>query len=247
MVLPSSVCYDHATETLFVVSGEGREREILGFDLSETPENGAEPVLRIGGAHATVESDLPRVERLLALDEERRRLWSGLFALDLSGDVRTRLPLVGWFGLGPDERAEHEQENHTGRLPNLLGYSVGFCDRFGGAVGALAVNPATGTVYVSDTPRYRVLCFQPQFAFRRDGLTLRNGAPACEVIGTGGLAPLRFSLVSGELPSGMAMDVETGILRGTPRAAPDSYEVEVAASTATGDVRGRLRIELLPQ
>jgi hypothetical protein len=245
MHVPSGICYDHETKMLFVTCGDQLEdREILGFDLSGETSNGMEPALRIGGKHATVESDLPRVERLLGLDEKNRRLWSGLLALDLSGDVRKRVPLVGWFGLGPHDDANKEQDNHSGKTPSLLGYSVGFCDRFGGAVSAMAVNPRTGTVYTADSSRYRVLSFQPKFRFRSGTLALAAGRPTIDITGSGGLAPLRFSLVGGKLPAGVELDGETGILRGTPRDRAGKYEVEIAVKSATETVRGKVAIEL---
>jgi sugar lactone lactonase YvrE len=245
METPSGIAYDHQAQMLFVTSGENLdEREILGFDLSGEIENGMEPALRIGGEHATVQSDLPRVERLLGIDEEHRRLWCGLIALDISGDVRKRVPMIGWFGRGPHADWSKEQDHHSGQVPSLLGYSVGFCDRFGGAASALAVNPRTGTVYAADTSRYRVLCHQPQFAFRVDPLEMRVGTATIHITGSGGLAPLRFSLAGGQLPQGIELDAETGILRGTPRDKAGTYEVEVTVSTATGESRGKLTVEL---
>ncbi len=206
-----------------------------------------EPALRIGGPHATVASDLPRIEPLLAIDEKNRRLWCGLFALSLSGDVRRRMPMIGWLGLGGHADAPKEQDTHSGHLPNLLGYSVGSCHRFGGAVNALAVNSRTGTVYVADSPRYRVLCFQPRFAFRSSPLVVRHGTATCDVTGTGGLAPLRFSIAAGTLPAGLELDKKTGLIRGTPRDRIGSREVEVAVTTATETTRGKLRIEVQPE
>jgi hypothetical protein len=244
LTLPSGVCYDHPTKMLFTVSGEGSEREILGFDLSGKISNGLEPAVRIGGPHATVQSDLPRVERLLSLDEKHRRLWNGLYALDLSGDIRNRVPLVGWFGLGAHPDVDKEQDNNSGKTPSLLGYSVGFCDRFGGAVSALAVNPRSGTVYVADSPRYRVLCYQPRLSFRADPIALRVGQPACEFTASGGLAPLRFSIVEGKLPAGLELDARSGLVRGVARGEPGESTIELAAQTATGTIRGKLRLLL---
>jgi hypothetical protein len=243
MTTPAGVCYDHATKTLFVVSGD-QQREILGFDLSGEIVNGMSPVLRIGGPHATVGSDLPIVERCLALDEKNRRLWSGLFALDLSGDIRKRVPLSGWFGLGDHPDAARDQDTHTGTVPSLLGYSVAFCHRFGGAVNALAVNPRTGTIYTADSPRYRVLCFQPEFRFRSSQIELRENASVCAITGTGGLAPLQFSLTAGRLPAGLELDAETGLIRGVARDKRGLYEVEIAVATATTTTRGKLAISL---
>lgn len=216
LTLPSGLAYDHVTSTLFVTSGEGRDREILGFDLSGEPVNGMEPALRIGGPHATTTSNLPRVEPLPALDEGRRRLWNGLFALDLSDEERRRVPLIGWFGLGPQPEAAKEQDTHSGQTPSLLGYSVGGCHRFGGAVHALAVNPRIGTVYAADNPRYRVLCFAPRFRFRESPLVVRNGEPTVDMTDTGGLAPLRFTVVEGRLPAGLELEAGTGLVRGVP-------------------------------
>jgi hypothetical protein len=244
MTLPAGVCYDHKTKTLYVVSGD-RQREILGFDLSGEVANGMAPVLRIGGPHATVESDLPRVERWLALDEKNRRLWSGLFALDLSGDSRKRVPLSGWFGVGDHPDAEHDQDTHTGTVASLLGYSVGFCHRFGGAVNALAVNPRTGTIYTADSPRYRVLCFQPEFQFRSTTVQVPENTPLCAITGTGGLAPMQFSLTSGRLPKGLELGAADGLISGTPRDKRGSYEVEITVRTATGMTRGKLQLLLV--
>jgi hypothetical protein len=182
----------------------------------------------------------------LALDEKNRRLWSGLFALDLRSDFHKRVPLLGWFGLGDHPEAAREQDTHTGPVPSLLGYSVGFCHRFGGAVNALAVNPRTGTIYTADSPRYRVLCFQPEFRFRSTALQVRKGAPVCEIVGTGGLAPLQFSLAAGQLPAGLELDAKYGLIRGAPRDHRGSYVVEIAVQTATGTSRGKLSIDLRP-
>jgi hypothetical protein len=216
----------------------------VGYDLSGEVANGMEPVLRIGGRHATVACELPRVERLLALDETHRRLWNGLWALDLSDDVRKRVKVVGWFGAGPREDTAKEQDTHSGHLPSLLGYSVGFCDRFGGAASALAVHPQSGTLYASDTARYRVLAFEPKFRFRSTALALRNGIELTELAGWGGLSPLRFSLAGGKLPAGVSLDERTGIVGGTPKDQPGTYEFEVEVATAIETTRAKLRIEL---
>jgi hypothetical protein len=230
---------------LFVSSGEAAEdREILGFDLSGKIENGMEPTLVIGGKHATVACDLPRVERLLAIDEKHRRLYSGLSALDISGDVRKQVKLIGWFGLGPHADAAKEQDHHSGPLPSLLGYSVGFCDRFGGACSAMAVDPQSGTVYASDTGRYRVLAYEPEFRFRTAELVLENGAPVTDISGTGGLSPLALAISGGKLPAGVTLDERSGILSGTPRDAPGTYEVELTVTTPIETARGKLTMKL---
>jgi hypothetical protein len=246
MSAPGGIAYDHVTKMLFVTSGEGRDREILGFDLSRTPTPGMEPRMRIGGPHATVECDVPRVEPLLAVDENNRWLWNGLFALDTSGNMHKGIPLVGWFGLGDHPAASKDQDTHSGNLPSLLGYSVGVCHRFGGAVNAMTVNPRTGTVYVADNPRYRVLCFQPRFTFRAATVNATNGRPAFDITGSGGLAPLKFAVVSGKLPAGLELDPQTGIVRGTPRDKPGDYRVEVEVATATETNRGTLNVQLRP-
>jgi hypothetical protein len=108
----------------------------------------------------------------------------------------------------------------------------------------MAVNPRTGTVYAADTSRYRVLCHQPRFAFRDDPIEMRAGTEAVDITGSGGLAPLKFSITGGQLPQGIALDPENGILRGTPRDKPGRYEVEIAVNTATGPTRGKLAIEV---
>lgn len=245
MTEPSGVCYDHTTKTLFVASGANLEdREILGFDLSGDVTNGMEPRIRIGGQHATVKSDLPFVDRTLALDEQRRRLWSGLFALDISGDIHRDVPVIGWFGLGPHPEVGSLQGYNTGGPPNLLGYSVGFCHRFGGGVNATAVNPRTGTLYVAGNARYRVLCFQPSFQFRSGPLRVTAGKPLTALTGTGGLAPLEFLVQRGRLPDGLTMDPRTGLISGIATAAPGEYRVSVRVKTALEEVTGEVRIEL---
>ena len=115
---PTGACYDHVTKTLFVVN-EGRE--ILGFDLSGPIRNGLEPAIRIGGRHSTVKTDLPHVGSWLGIDEQRRRLWSEWFALDLSGDIRKSVPVIGHFGLGSHPQAGVLQSSHSNRIANLLG------------------------------------------------------------------------------------------------------------------------------
>ena len=242
---PSGACYDHSSKMLFVASGEGmNEREILGFDLSGKVSNGMLPCLRIGGPHATIKSDLPYVSRTLAIDEERRRLWSGLFAIDLSGDFRTSAPVIGWFGLGPHDQAANLQGYHTGPLPNLLGYSVGFCHRFGGGIHATAVNPRTGTVYVADSARYRVLAFQPEFHFHSKPLTAFIGRRTAGLSGTGGLAPLEFTVEKEGLPNGLVIDSQTGLITGIADDQPGEYRVPVQVQTALGTVRGAVRVQL---
>jgi hypothetical protein len=102
-------------------------------------------------------------------------------------------------------------------------------------------------LYVADTPRYRVLCFQPRFAFRASAVTLENGRPACDISGSGGIAPLKFSIVAGSLPDGVQLDAATGLVRGTPRDKPGTYAVDVEVASATETTRGGLRIELLDE
>lgn len=238
---PTGGCFDHVTGMFFVVN-DGRE--ILGFDLSGEVTNGMEPVLRIGGPHSTVATDLPRVGSWIAIDEANRRLWSEWFALDLSGDIRRSIPVVGHFGLGFDTRARFLEGTDTARVANLLGYSVGFCHRFGGTINAVAVNPRTGTVYFADNPRFRVLCFQPEFQFESEPLTVTNGQPAVGLTGTGGMAPLEFMVDSGELPHGLTIDSETGVVTGVPRDRPGEYRLGLRVKTATGETRGSRTIIL---
>ena len=94
---PTGACYDHRTKMFFCVNDGS---EILGFDLSNSITNGMEPAIRIGGHRSTVNTNLPRVGAWLGIDEERRRLWSEWFALDLSGDIRKSVPVAGSLGLG---------------------------------------------------------------------------------------------------------------------------------------------------
>jgi len=238
---PTGCCYDHVTKMLFVVN-EGRE--ILGFDLSGPVTSGMAPVLRIGRPQSTVKTDLPYVGSWLGIDETRRRLWSEWFALDLSGDIRKSVPVVGYFGLGFQPEARRQQTNHSNRIANLLGYSVGFCNRFGGAINALAVNPRTGTVYMADNPRFRVLCFQPEFRFETEPLRLSIGRPTVAVTGDGGLSPMRFTVREGTLPRGLVLDAETGIISGTAVGPAGEYRVDVEVQTAVGRVAGVRRIVL---
>jgi hypothetical protein len=242
---PLSACYDHATKLLFVASGANdRTREILGFDLSGQIQNGMKPALRIGGLRSTVQTTLPYVSRTLALDEERRRLWSGLFALDLSEITDEKVPVIGWFGVGDHDDYDWLQGYNTRPVPNLLGYCVGFCHRFGGGVQATAVNPRTGTLYVADNPRYRVLCFQPDFHFNKERLTVTVGRPTTLLTGCGGLAPLQFSVVEGMLPERLVIDSHTGLIRGTPIGPTGDYRVVVSVQTALGSARGRLDFDV---
>ena len=106
--------------------------------------------------------------------------------------------------------------------------------------------PAPGRSTRPTAPRYRVLCFQPRFRFRSSPLSLRNDEPASGITGTGGLAPLRFSIVGGALPAGLGLDAETGLIRGVPRDEPGRYEVEIAVATATGTTRETVHMELEP-
>ena len=102
----------------------------------------------------------------------------------------------------------------------------------------------TGTLYAADTPRYRVLCFQPKFTFIESPLALRNAQEHCEPLGTGGIGPLQFRLVGGRLPAGLQLDEHSGLLRGVPRDAPGDYELEIACASATESVRGKIRLLL---
>ena len=205
-----------------------------------------EPALRIGGPHATVQTDLPYVGLWLGIDETRRRLWSEWFALDLSGDIRQSVPVVGYFGLGSQPEARRQQTNHSNRIANLLGYSVGFCDRFGGTINALAVNPRSGTVYMADNPRFRVLCFQPEFRFDAEPLRVSIGRPTVALTGSGGLSPLRFTVREGTLPPGLVLDAETGIISGTAVGSAGEYRVHVEVQTAAGRATAVRRIVLEP-
>ncbi len=246
---PHGAAYDRRSRLLFVTSGEDAQtREILGFDLAGRIANGMEPCIRIGGPHATVKTKLRYVRRTLALDEKRQRLWSGLVALDVSGDLRAkkRLPVVGWFGLGDHPEVHALQDYNTRGIPNLLGYSVGFCHRFGGAVNATAVHPETGTLYAADTPRYRILCFQPRFRFRQRPIQIVRGHRVVDFVGTGGLAPLRFSLVAGALPKGLELDELTGLIHGVAVEGRGEVELTVEAVTALEVVRGEVRLTFRP-
>jgi len=238
---PTGACYDHATKMFFVVNDRV---EILGFDLSGPVTSGMEPAIRIGGPRSTVKTDLPHVDLWLGIDEERRRLWSGWFALDLSGDIRKAVPVIGHFGLGFHPKAQALEDKHSGPINNLLGYSVGFCNRFGGTINALTVNPRTGTVYMADNPRFRVLCFNPEFRFEREPLRLTIGRAAVGLTGTGGLAPLKFTVQQQTLPRGLTVDAETGIISGTPTGDPGEYRVRIDVKTSVGNVEGVRHIVL---
>ena len=240
---PNGVAYDPPTKTLYVVSGDGRDEwEIQGYDLSGEIVNGMEPAFRIGGPHGTVKTDLPYVGRTLAIDIERRRLWSGLFALDISGDPRAEVPLLGWFDVGPHDKWDYLQDTKTSEPPSLLGYAVAFCHRFGGAISAAAVNPKTGTVYVADNARYRILCYQPEFRFNDRPVIATIAEPMIGLTGCGGLAPLRFDVDPAALPVGIHVDSRTGVMTGTPGGEPGDFDVPVRVKTALGDTRGSVRI-----
>ena len=79
------------------------------------------------------------------------------------------------------------------------------------------MNPRTGTVYMADNPRFRVMCFQPEFRFETAPLRLVVGQPATGLTGTGGLAPMKFTVSASALPRGLTIDHETGIVSGTPQ------------------------------
>jgi sugar lactone lactonase YvrE len=239
LAYPDSLAYDSVTGLLFVCHGESsREREIVAFDLSGDAIRDPEPVLRIGGPRATVQADLPYVSRFLALDEKRRWLWCGTYALDLAGDFRRAMKVVGWFGIGRHANAESLQTGHGGKVADLLGYAVPWCHRFDTTPDALAVHPQTGTLYVADNNRFRVLAFQPEFRFAKEPLEVNVGRPAIGICGSGGLAPLHFIVTSGQLPSGVALDPDTGILRGTPTGPTGEYRVGIEVRTAVGRVTG---------
>jgi len=242
---PSGVAYDHCTQMLWVVHGEnGDTREIVGFDLSKDVTNGMTPVTRVGGQHPQAESDLRRVGRTLAIDERRRLLWNDLIALDISGDPRLELPVVGWFGTGLHSETFNLQDTNSGGTPSLLGYSVGFCHRFGGGVNALAVHPQTGTLYAADNPRYRVLCFQPEFHPRSNPIHVVAGERTIAVSGTGGLAPLRYEIESGQLPRGLTFDATNGLIAGTAADRPGEYEIGLRVTTALGNQTCELTIRV---
>ena len=242
---PSGLAYDHLTKMLFVVHRADHEsREIVGFDLSSGVTNSLTPVLRIGGKHRTIESDLPLVGRTLGIDEKRRLLWNDLVALDLSSVRSGEMPVVGWFGTGPHPDTHRLQENNTGGTPSLLGYSVGYCHRFGGGVDALAVHPMTGTVYAADNARYRVLCFQPEFHGRKDPIEVVAKKPLVAISGTGGLAPLNFRVESGRLPSGLQLDTSNGLITGRTNARHGVYHATLRVQSALAVRRFDLEIRI---
>jgi sugar lactone lactonase YvrE len=248
MMQPHSSCYDHATKRLFVVNGrDGADREILCFDLSGTVSNGMEAAMRIGGTHATVQTDLPEIGDWLAIDEKNRRLWSDLYAVGIS-DLSKGAPVIGYLGAAKhgSRAASPEPEPAEKRIKNRLGYAVTACNRFGGPVNALAVNPRTGTIYVGDIERYRVVCFQPEFHFEAKPLKLAIGQPAIGLTGNGGLAPLQFDIDPKTLPDGLAVDPQTGIITGTPTDKPGDYRVRVRVKTALGEVNGVRSVVLMP-
>jgi sugar lactone lactonase YvrE len=247
MMQPHSSCYDHATKRLFVVNGrDGADREILCFDLSGSINNGMEPAMRIGGRHATVQTDLPEIGDWLAIDEKNRRLWSDLYAVDIA-NLEKGAPVIGYFGT--DKNRSHEaspaaSRPDTQRIKNRLGYAVTACHRFGGPVDALAVNPRTGTVYVGDTERYRMLCFRPEFHFETEPLKLTIGQPAIGLTGAGGLSPLQFEVDTKTVPAGLSIDPDNGLIRGTPGDKPGEYRVGVKVKSALGEVNGARTIVL---
>ena len=137
------------------------------------------------------------------------------------------------------------QSYSTGPIPNLLGYSVGFCHRFGGGVNATAVNPLSGTLYVADNARYRVLCFQPEFQFSIEPMVVRVGRPTVLLAGTGGLAPLKFAVAGGSLPNGLKLDPGTGVISGTPVGEAGESVVRVVVQSALRSLEGELRITVV--
>jgi DNA-binding beta-propeller fold protein YncE len=253
---PHGSVYDHATKRLFVVNGKDQnDREILCYDLSGKITNGMEPAMRIGGAHATVKTDVPVIGDWIGIDEKNRRLWSNLYCLDIS-DPAKGVPVIGYFGKAkeraepkpaettppPTTRGEREGGNPT---KNRLGYSVEACNRFDGAVEGLAVNPQTGTVYASDNSRYRVLVFQPEFQFDAQPLPLKIGQLAVGITGVGGLSPLTFTVVADSVPAGLKLDPATGIITGTPTDKPGEYQVKVTVKTALGERNGSRTLVLV--
>ncbi len=239
LAYPDSLAYDAVTGLLFVCHGtSGADREVVAFDLTGDAVRDPEPVLRIGGPHATVRADLPYISRFLAIDEKRRWLWCGTCALDLSGDFRRAMKVVGWFGIGRHANAESLQTGHGGKVADKLGYAVPWCHRFDTTPDALAVHPQTGTLYIADNNRFRILAFQPEFRFEAEPLPVTVGQPAIGICGSGGLAPLRFTLTSGRLPPGLALDPDTGILRGTPTGPAGEYRFGIEVRTAVGRVTG---------
>lgn len=242
---PSALAYDHQTKMLYVAHGvDGDSREIAGFDLSGGVKNAMTPVVHVGGRHPTVTNDVRYIGRMLAIDETRRLLWNDLFALDLSGDPTKEMPVVGWFGTGPHPDTHNLQDNNTGGTPSLLGYSVGFCHRFGGAVNATAVHPQTGTLYVADNARYRILCFQPEFHVRDDPVEVTTKQPVLALTGHGGLSPLEFSIESGRLPTGLALDATNGLITGRTTDRPGEYQITIRIKTARGSSRSKLMIRV---
>lgn len=241
MAGPHSACYDHTTKRLFVVSGGRGDREILCFDLSATPTNGMEPSLRIGGSHATVKTDLPQIGIGLAIDEKNHRLWSDLYAIDIS-DLSKGAPVIGYFG--PREGMPRGTASHL--ITNRLGYAIEECHRFGTAVNTTAVNPRTGTLYAGDLMRYRILCFQPGFHFEPEPLKLTTGQRAIGLTGAGGLQPMQFSVDAKTLPAGLHVDPQTGLITGTPTDKPGEYRLMMKVKTAMGEVEG-VRTILLTQ
>jgi hypothetical protein len=238
LAYPNSLAYDSVTGLLFICHEGAGKREVVAFDLSGDAAGDPEPVLRIGGPHATVRADLPYVSRYIAVDEKRRWLWCGTCALDLSGDFRRAMKVVGWFGIGRHRNAESVQTGHGGKVADLLGYAVPWCHRFDTTPNALAVHPQAGTLYVADNNRFRILAFGPEFRFEPEPLEVRVGEPAIGICGCGGLAPLRFTLTRGRLPVGLALDAETGILRGTPVGPAGEYRLGIEVRTAVGRVSG---------
>jgi hypothetical protein len=73
------------------------------------------------------------------------------------------------------------------------------------------------------------------------------GEAAVEISGSGGLSPLRFSLAGGALPKGLSLDPDTGLIAGEPEDAPGAYEAEIAVTSALGETRGTVRVELRPR
>jgi sugar lactone lactonase YvrE len=242
MAGPHSACYDQSTKRLFVLSGARADREILCFDLSSTPTNGMEPAFRIGGAHATVKTDLPVIGNGLAIDEKNRRLWSNFYALDIS-HLGKGAPVIGY--VGPPSGPPRGTADHL--ITNRLGYAIEACHRFGTAVNTTAVNPRTGTLYAGDLMRYRILCFQPEFHFESELLKLIIGQRTIGLTGSGGLQPLEFDVDAKTVPAGLQVDSQTGIITGTPTDKPGEYQVKVTVKTPLGQVSGSRTIELVKE
>jgi hypothetical protein len=100
---------------------------------------------------------------------------------------------------------------------------------------------------MADNPRFRVLCFQPDFRFETEPLRVSIGSPTVALTGSGGLSPLRFTVREGTLPRGLVLDAETGLISGTAAGPAGEYRVSVDVQTAVGRVAGVRRIILEPR